>query len=766
MPFPTDRVLFGAAYYHEYQPHRTARGRPRPDGRGPLHRHPGRRVRLVHLGAGERRVRPRLAPAGPRRRPRSAASPVILGTPTYAVPPWLARRYPEIAAERRTGQRDRLGRPAGGRLHPPGVPLPRRTGHPQDRRPVRRPPGRHRLPGRQRARQRDLLTTTASSSASSTTCATSTATSRPSTASGAWSTGRTGCPPGPTCGRRTATPSRSTTWPGGASRRELTTEFIALAGRHRPRVRARRTSSSPPASPTSARTVRGRRADRPPRRHRGQPVLRDAGRACALPDRRAPPTRTGPPTAPGRCTATRGPDVLLPPGAVPGHRDQRPGHRLPVGQPARLRRPVAAGRLGAGLPRRRDDRVLALAHPALRRRDLLGRHPPAQRQEPGRDLPANRGAGRRVRRGGRPGRRPRRPDADIAMVYSNDSKWALQKHPPAGRPARRRAGPRARTRRSSTPSTAAPSTPASSPASSTPASCLRSDPAQYAAAQPVLVAAGFAIADDEELEWLRAYAEAGGHLVLGIRTGYADHEARARAGTQARAPGRGRRRVVRRVQHVVRACGCRGSGFGQRRQRQRGGGRLQGRRLQPEPGCGRHAVDRRRPAQGAQVLASYDHVHFGRWPALTTNAHGKGRITYVGTVPNEALARDILQWAARDQGDWRPQTASQTVTGATARDGRRLRFVHNWSWTPGSFKLPGAVDGRHQRRIPRLRRRAGAGRLGRARAGGGRRLSVRYGALSGERGSQLSPEGQRAAPADRDDGEQACHQHDEAAGGH
>ena len=30
---------------------------------------------------------------------------VVLGTPTYAVPPWLARIYPEIAGERATGQR-------------------------------------------------------------------------------------------------------------------------------------------------------------------------------------------------------------------------------------------------------------------------------------------------------------------------------------------------------------------------------------------------------------------------------------------------------------------------------------------------------------------------------------------------------------------------------------------------------------------------------------------------------------------------------------
>src|SRR6476619_3745659 len=36
---------------------------------------------------------------------------VILGTPTYAVPPWLARRYPEIAGEIETGKR----RPWGAR---------------------------------------------------------------------------------------------------------------------------------------------------------------------------------------------------------------------------------------------------------------------------------------------------------------------------------------------------------------------------------------------------------------------------------------------------------------------------------------------------------------------------------------------------------------------------------------------------------------------------------------------------------------------------
>ena len=30
---------------------------------------------------------------------------VILGTPTYAMPPWLVRKYPEVSGERRTGER-------------------------------------------------------------------------------------------------------------------------------------------------------------------------------------------------------------------------------------------------------------------------------------------------------------------------------------------------------------------------------------------------------------------------------------------------------------------------------------------------------------------------------------------------------------------------------------------------------------------------------------------------------------------------------------
>ena len=62
---------------------------------------------------------------------------VILGTPTYAMPPWLVRKYPEVTAERRTGVRIPYGHRQDGDYSHAGVPLARRPDHPQGRRPLR-----------------------------------------------------------------------------------------------------------------------------------------------------------------------------------------------------------------------------------------------------------------------------------------------------------------------------------------------------------------------------------------------------------------------------------------------------------------------------------------------------------------------------------------------------------------------------------------------------------------------------------------------------
>lgn len=55
------------------------------------------------------------------------------------------------------------------------------------------------------------------------------------------------------------------------------------------------------------------------------------------------------------------------------------------------------------------------------------------------------------------------------------------------------------------------------------------DATEFATRHPLLVVAGCYLADERLLGWLAAYAYAGGHLILGPRTGYSDAEGRARA---------------------------------------------------------------------------------------------------------------------------------------------------------------------------------------------------------------------------------------------
>ena len=43
--------------------------------------------------------------------------------------------------------------------------------------------------------------------------------------------------------------------------------------------------------------------------------------------------------------------------------------------------------------------------------------------------------------------------------------------------------------------------------------------------------------------------------------------------------------------------------------------------------------------EGAETLACYEHPHLGRRPAITSHAHGAGRVTYVGMLPDRATGR-------------------------------------------------------------------------------------------------------------------------------
>lgn len=275
-----------------------------------------------------------------------------------------------------------------------------------------------------------------------------------------------------------------------------------------------------------------------------------------------------------------------------------------------------------------------------------------------------------------------RPDADVAMLFSTSSQWLMQKYPflaqPDGSPDARSyegffepfyrgafdAGLQVRifhTRQLTGGASAGEF----------------ADPGHAAAELPILVVPSHYLCDDATLDWLLAYAAAGGHLVLGPRTAYADEQGRAR---RERQPAR-----------LTTAAGVWFDEFSNLNDdavvRSLPGSGL----LLPDGAAGTRWVDSLQ-LSGAQALAGYEHPRFGQCPAVSSKQHGSGRITYVATVPNPLLARALFGWLARPRPSgrftWQDLPPSATASSGIGGRGERVHFVHNWSWDPISVVAP------------------------------------------------------------------------------
>jgi len=202
------------------------------------------------------------------------------------------------------------------------------------------------------------------------------------------------------------------------------------------------------------------------------------------------------------------------------------------------------------------------------------------------------------------------------------------------------------------------------------------EPAAAADDLPVLIVAGLLIADDDLLAWLLDYAAAGGHLVIGPRTAYGDEEGRAR--------------LEIKPAHLAHGGGVRYQEFSNLGEPLPVVAETDAITLS-EGAAATDWIDGL-ISDGAKVIVGYDHPHFGRFPSVVSNEHGQGRITTVGTVPNPALAADLVRWLAPAQDAmWGALPPSVTVHSATNADGVRIHVVHNWSWTPTHLVLPRAM---------------------------------------------------------------------------
>ncbi len=264
------------------------------------------------------------------------------------------------------------------------------------------------------------------------------------------------------------------------------------------------------------------------------------------------------------------------------------------------------------------------------------------------------------------------PDADVALLYSTDTKRTFEFYPPlateTGAPDRHsylrifdrffraafERGAQARIVHVE--------------------QLLAEGAAAFAAQHPTLVVPSLYVASDAVLEALVAFAEAGGHLVAGPRTGYGDELARARAEV---APSRiGPAAGIRYDEYSTLDAPV----------------GLEGEILAlPDGGEATGWADALE-IDGADVLARYSGGIYAGRAAVTTRRVGAGRITYVGTLPGLDTATALLRWAvpAASADGW-ISDPTVTVTSGTSAFGR-VWFVSNWGPDAAATTTPAELD--------------------------------------------------------------------------
>lgn len=172
-------------------------------------------------------------------------------------------------------------------------------------------------------------------------------------------------------------------------------------------------------------------------------------------------------------------------------------------------------------------------------------------------------------------------------------------------------------------------------------------------------------ASDETLNKIAQFVERGGHVLMSFKSGYTNQYSTVR---WEMAPGPLRKAAGFRYQEFTNL---------------------------PEPLELETALGTKMTAsawaeflipEGAETLARYKHPFFRQFPAVTRNRFGQGTLTYAGTHVGDAmmreLTRDVLATAGLASLDASYQAK---IRHATTASGRRVHFYLNFSPNPYNF---------------------------------------------------------------------------------
>ena len=180
-------------------------------------------------------------------------------------------------------------------------------------------------------------------------------------------------------------------------------------------------------------------------------------------------------------------------------------------------------------------------------------------------------------------------------------------------------------------------------------------------------------ASDEELDRLNTFARNGGHVVYTFKSGYSDENTKVRSTMQ---PGRlSEATGVTYSQFTVpEKVGLKGNPFG----------------VDEADNQARWWMEFLTPTT-AEVLATYDHPAWGKYAAATVNTYGKGRVTYIGFMPSAAVIDKLMEGAVRKAGLWEPAQSLHfpiILRSGVNTEGRQLHYVLNYSATPQTLAYP------------------------------------------------------------------------------
>jgi beta-galactosidase len=192
----------------------------------------------------------------------------------------------------------------------------------------------------------------------------------------------------------------------------------------------------------------------------------------------------------------------------------------------------------------------------------------------------------------------------------------------------------------------------------------------------LLIVPALYISDDALLQRISDYVKNGGHVVMTFKSGFANENSAVR---WVRAPGPLRAAAgfsYQEFSNLEHPLALKGDPFHVGKDNQV---MYWAEFLMPEH---------------AKVLAYYDHPFFGRWPAITENHYGNGTLWYEGTYLSDGLQKAILRDAIKEAGLTGPDQdlapAIHVVSG-TDRLGKHLHYYFNYSGNSVSFTYPYAA---------------------------------------------------------------------------